>query len=200
MPENLSQVRKLTVRYGNMTKFSPLSVSAPHQDARRGGITQLSPPRHMGSVARGPMSRTQPAQTGEGILDARKAPYALLILRLTLGAMFLQHVMRIVFGFEPPDVSQLFALPAGVSPYALAWDTLIGLALLYGLWPRVAAIAGAATLSLAAITTHSAAAISPFAWQLPILWIAALLALALAGDGAFALVPSRLRSRTEHRA
>jgi putative oxidoreductase len=114
--------------------------------------------------------------------------------------MFLQHVLRIVFGYEPPDVSQLFALPAGVSPYALAWDILIGLALLYGLWPRVAAIAGAATLSVAAISAHGGAAISPFAWQLPILWIAALLAFALAGDGAFALVPSRLGSRTEHRA
>ena len=183
-----------------MAKSFPLSVSLPRQDARADGIAQPSPARRVGSAARGRITRTQPARTGDGILDARKAPYALLILRLTLGVMFLQHVIHIVFGYEPPDVSQLFGLPAGVSPYALAWDALIGLALLYGLWPRVAAIAGAATLSVAAITTHSATGISPFAWQLPILWIAALLAFALAGDGAFALVPSRLGFRTEPRA
>jgi putative oxidoreductase len=183
-----------------MAKLSPLSTSLPHKYASAGAIAKLSPARRVGSAARGPIARTEPGRTGNGILDAGKAPYALLILRLTLGAMFLQHVMRIVFGYESPDVSQLFALPAGVSGYALVWETLIGLALLYGLWPRVAAIAGAATLSVAAVSTHGAAAISPFAWQLPILWTAALLAFALAGDGAFALVPSRTGSRTEPRA
>ena len=180
-----------------MAKSPSLSVSLPTKDALVGGIGRISPARR---VARGGITWTQPAQTDDGILDARKAPYALLVLRLALGAMFLQHVMCIVFGYEPSDLSQLFGLPAGVSAYALAWDTLIGLALLYGVWPRVAAIAGAATLSVAAIATHSAIAISPFAWQLPILWIAALLAFALAGDGAFALVPSRFGSRTEHHA
>lgn len=117
------------------------------------------------------------------------APYALWILRLTVGAVFLQHVMRMVFGYESSDPSQLFALPPGVTPFAVLWEALVGLALIYGFWPRLAAVAGAATLSIATLASHAVA--QQYAWQMPILWIATLLAVALAGDGAFALVPSR---------
>jgi len=130
--------------------------------------------------------------------DGNWAPYALWALRLTVGAVFLQHVMRLVFGYEPADASQLFGLPPGVSPIAVAWEALVGLALIYGFWPRLAAIAGAATLTVATIAAHGSVA-SSYGWQMPILWIAALLACALAGDGAFALVPSRSAFRTETR-
>jgi len=161
--------------------------------------------RPSATPARSPGFRKRPDLPDTEILDIRTAPYALWVLRLTVGAVFLQHVMRMVFGYEPADPSQLFALPPGVSPFALAWDTAIGLALVYGLWPRVAAIAGAATLTMALIAAHGATALSSYGWQNPALWTAALLALALAGDGAFAVVPSRLRSsglafRREHRA
>ena len=134
-------------------------------------------------------------KTANGILDPRFAPYALWLVRLTVGAVFLQHVMRLVFGYEPADTSQLFALPAGVSPFAVGWEAIIGIALIYGLWPRLAAIAGAVTLTVATIVAHGATP-SPYGWQLPVLWIAALLAVALAGDGAFALVPSRFRAES----
>lgn len=118
------------------------------------------------------------------------ASYALWILRLTVGAAFLQHVMRMVFGYESADPAQLFALPPGVTPFAVVWEALVGLALIYGLWPRLAAVVGAVTLSVATLASHGAQ-VSQYAWQMPVLWIATLLALALAGDGAFALVPSR---------
>ncbi|HLY04800.1 MAG TPA: DoxX family protein [Rhizomicrobium sp.] len=132
------------------------------------------------------------------VAEAHWAPYALWALRLAIGAMFLQHVMRMVFGYEPADSSQLFALPPGISPFAVAWETGIGLALIYGLWPRVAAVAGAATLTIATTAAHGVTA-SPYGWQAPVLWIAALLTFALAGDGAFVLVPSRSGSRTGSR-
>jgi putative oxidoreductase len=137
-------------------------------------------------------------------LGTRIAPYALWVLRVAVGAVFLKHVMQIAFGYEPADISQLFGLPPGVSAFALAWETAIGLALVYGLWPRLAAIAGAATLTVAIIAPHGATAVSPYGWQNPVLWTAALLAVALAGDSAFTLAPSRLRSirsgsRTERR-
>lgn len=143
-------------------------------------------------------NRREPDQPTSGILDARLGPYALWLLRLTVGAVFLQHVMRLVFGYEPADATQLFGLPSGVSPFAVAWQATIGLALIYGLWPRLAAVAGAATLTVATIAAHGAAA-TAYGWQMPILWIAALLAFALAGDGAFVLVPSRSGFRTESR-
>ncbi|HEX3431542.1 MAG TPA: DoxX family protein [Rhizomicrobium sp.] len=165
-----------------------LSSGRPHAGAR--DTSQLPPSHAPAKSTLASFTRPRPEANDNDILDRKRAPFALLVLRVALGAMFLQHVMAIVFGYEPADVSKLFGLPAGVSPYALGWDTLIGLALLYGLWGRLAAIAGAATLSVAMIQAHSATAISPFGWQLPVFWIAALLAYALAGDGAYPLVPS----------
>lgn len=147
-----------------------------------------APPRTAKRPANWNSQNAVSARSG-GILDWRTAPYALWILRLIAGAVFLQHVMRMVFGYESADPSQLFALPPGVTPVAVVWEALVGLALIYGLWPRLAAVAGAATLSIAALASH---AVEPqYAWQMPVLWIAALLAVAFAGDGAFALVPSR---------
>lgn len=133
------------------------------------------------------------------MLDAQLAPYALWLLRLTVGAVFLQHVMRMIFAYEPADTTQLFALPPGVSPFAVAWEALIALALIYGFWPRLAAIAGAATLTVATVAAHGAP-MSAYGWQNPVLWVTALLAYALAGDGAFALIPSRLRFGAGRRA
>lgn len=149
-----------------------------------------APPRTAKRPANWSSQNAVAARSG-GILDSRTAPYALWILRLIAGAVFLQHVMRMVFGYESADPSQLFALPPGVTPVAVVWEALVGLALIYGLWPRLAAVAGAATLSIATVASHGAQ-VSQYAWQMPVLWIATLLALALAGDGAFALVPSRL--------
>src|SRR5207237_7285515 len=113
---------------------------------------------------------------GNDVLDARLAPYALWLLRVALGVFFLQHVMHAVFGYEPSSASQLFGLPPNVSAVALAWDALIALALLYGFWPRLAAIIGAATLTVA-MATHHAGAPLEFGWQHVALAIAALLAI-----------------------
>lgn len=178
----LSKPQKSTVRYGNMPQAAlprKTSVLAANSGSRLPRVTEVL---------------EQPAN---GILDPRFAPYALWLLRLTVGVVFLQHVMRLIFGYEPADTTQLFGLPSGVSPFAVAWQATIGLALIYGLWPRVAAVAGAATLTVAAIASHGAA--SPYGWQMPVLWIAASLAYALAGDGAFVLVPSRSVFHTELR-
>ena len=173
-----------------MASSSLFPLLSEKPDAGLRGVNQLAPSHLPAKGTLSSLTLTGPEANDNDILDRKRAPFALLVLRVALGAMFLQHVMGIVFGYEPADLSKLFGLPAGVSPYALAWDALIGLALLYGLWGRLAAIAGAATLSVAVIHAHSAAAMSPFGWQLPVFWIAALLAYALAGDGAYPLVPS----------
>jgi len=173
-----------------MASSSLLLLSPARSDAGLRSVNQAPSSRLPARGTPASVTLTVPEANDNDILDRKRAPFALLVLRVALGAMFLQHVMGIVFGYEPVDLSKLFGLPAGVSPYALAWDTLIGLALLYGLWGRLAALAGAATLSVAVIHAHSAIATSPFGWQLPVFWIAALLAYALAGDGAYPLVPS----------
>lgn len=168
----------MTNPFASPTSRPPLNISA----------ALLLPARRPAAI---PPARTSESGRAENdVLDERLAPYALWFLRLALGAFFLEHVMHVVFGYVPLSASQLFGLPPGSSWIALAWDTLIALALLYGLWPRLAAIAGAATLVVAVATHHSGVA-SEFGWQHVTLGIAALLAVALGGDGVLALVPSR---------
>ena len=120
-------------------------------------------------------------------------------MRLALGAVFLAHVRLNLFGYVPADITQMFGLPPGASGFAIAWEVLVAIALIIGVWPRAAALAGTATLFSGAVGAHAATTqtISQYGWQHPALWIAALIVLALSGDGAFALVPTALRIRKE---
>jgi putative oxidoreductase len=133
------------------------------------------------------------------MIDGRTASYAVWFLRLTLGAAFLEHVMRNLFGYVPPDIAQLFGLAPGVSPLAIASEALVAVALLLGIWPRAAALLGAATLLGATAGASATVTDSAFGWLHPVLWIAALAAFALMGDGAFAIVPTPSRLRAEAR-
>jgi putative oxidoreductase len=159
-----------------------------------GAPSHRSPPRAVGRTTFAHQPRTRLGQT-EAVRDrasqAGTAPYALWVLRLALGGVFLAHVMGIVFGYVPTDASQLFGLPPGVSPWALAWDTLLGLALIYGFWPRAVALLSAATLAPAAFGPSSA-----FGWHYAPMWIAGLIGFAVAGDGAFALIPTLVRKES----
>src|SRR5437868_15475146 len=103
-----------------MASSSLLLLSPARPDAGPHDLYPAPPPPAKGALAS--ITRAGPEANDNDILDGKRAPFALLVLRVALGAMFLQHVMGIVFGYVPPDVSQLFGLPAGVSPYALAWD------------------------------------------------------------------------------
>lgn len=119
--------------------------------------------------------------------------YGLWLLRLALGTVLLTHVMSPLFGYLPPDVAQLFALPPGVSPLVIAAEALAAVALLLGLWPRAAALLGAATL-LAGMVAGAGAVTDPvFGWAHPVPWSLALTAFALLGDGAFAVIPTPFR-------
>jgi putative oxidoreductase len=125
-----------------------------------------------------------------GVIDGQKAPYAVWLLRLTLGAAFLEHVMHNLFGYVPADIAQLIGLAPGVSPLVIAGEALAAVALLLGVWPRAAALLGALTLSVATVTASGAVTDNAFGWPHPVLWIAALVAFAFIGDGAFAIVPT----------
>jgi putative oxidoreductase len=132
-----------------------------------------------------------------GGIDRETAPYAVWFLRLTLGAAFLEHVMRNLFGYVPADIGQLIGLPAGVSPFAITSEALVAVALLLGIWPRAAALIGAATLFGATVGASGTITDSVFGWPHPFLWIGALIAFALIGDGAFTILPTPTRLRKE---
>lgn len=181
---------------------TPLTSALLHPALEPGGgaTVQKIPQRSLVRPAGSPksqVSRAEIAWSSKGIIDGQMAPYAVWLLRLTLGATFIEHVMRNLFGYVPPDIQQLFGLPPGVSPLAIASETLVAVGLLLGIWPRAAALLGAATLVGATAGSSGTVTSSVFGWPHPVLWIMALVAFALMGDGAFAIVPTPLRVRAE---
>jgi putative oxidoreductase len=123
------------------------------------------------------------------MIDSRTAPYAALALRLTLGALFLAHAWLKIFVFTPAGTAQFFGslgLPPALAYVTIVWEVAGAVALILGLWPRLAAIALIPVLLGAIVTVHGPAGFfftSPHGgWEFPALWI----------DGAFALRPTAI--------
>lgn len=128
------------------------------------------------------------------MIDTRTAPYAAFILRIALGVLFLAHAGLKIFVFTPAGAAQFFS-SLGLPP-ALAYLTILvevagGLALILGLYTRWASLALIPILLGAIVTVHGPAGFffnNPNGgWEYLALWIVALLAQALLGDGAYAL-------------
>ena len=132
------------------------------------------------------------------MIDSRTAPYAALVLRVTLGALFLAHASLKLFVFTPAGTAKFFGslgFPPELAYLVMTVEVLGGIALILGIWTRYAALAGIPILLGAIFTVHGAAGFfftnPKGGWEYPAFWAIALLAQALLGDGAFALRPSR---------
>ena len=128
------------------------------------------------------------------MIDQRTAPYAALLLRLSLGALFLIHAGLKLFVFTPAGTAQFFAslgLPPAMGYFVMAWEFAGGIALILGLWTRLAALCMIPDLLGAIALVHAHAGFfftdAGGGWEYPGLWVIALLALALTGDGKWAL-------------
>lgn len=128
------------------------------------------------------------------MIDARTAPYAALLLRVTLGILFLTHAGLKLFVFTPAGTAQFFGslgLPSALAYVTIAAEVLGGIALIIGLWTRVVAIALTPILLGAIFTVHGPAGFffdnAHGGWEYPAFWTIALVVQALLGDGAFAL-------------
>ncbi|ACP22918.1 hypothetical protein NGR_b14670 (plasmid) [Sinorhizobium fredii NGR234] len=131
------------------------------------------------------------------MIDPRTAPYAILILRVALGLLFLAHAGLKAFVFTPAGTAQFFAslgLPPALAYLTIALETVGGLALVAGFFARLAALALIPVLLGAIMTVHAAAGFfftNPNGgWEFPALWIVGLAAVVLAGDGALAIRPT----------
>jgi putative oxidoreductase len=134
------------------------------------------------------------------MIDTRTAPYAALILRLSLGILFLAHFGLKLFVFTPAGTAQFFqslGLPGGLAYVTMAAELLGAVALILGVYTRIVALALIPILLGAIATVHWSAGFfftNPNGgWEFPAFWIIGLLVLALAGDGAFALKPFQTR-------
>lgn len=129
--------------------------------------------------------------------DSRTAPYASLLLRLALGILFLAHFGLKFFVFTPAGTAKFFAslgLPGGLAYVTMAVELVGAIALILGIYTRIVAIVLIPILLGAIFTVHGPAGFfftNPNGgWEFPAFWIVGLLALALTGDGKYALKPT----------
>lgn len=134
------------------------------------------------------------------MIDTRTAPYAILVLRVGLGILFLAHAGLKLFVFTPAGTAEFFTslgLPGALAHVTIAWEIIGAAALILGLWPRIAAALMIPVLLGAIVTVHGAAGFffsNPNGgWEFPAFWALALAVVALAGDGAGTLKPSPVR-------
>jgi putative oxidoreductase len=132
------------------------------------------------------------------MIDSRTAPYAVLLLRVSLGVLFLAHASLKLFVFTPAGTAHFFGsvgLPPVLAYLVIAAEVAGGIALILGLWTRIAAIVLLPILLGAIFTVHGAAGFffnnANGGWEYPAFWSIALIVQALLGDGAYALRWSR---------
>ena len=127
------------------------------------------------------------------MINQRTAPYAALVLRVTLGVMFIAHSLILKhFMYTLPGTAQFFesiGLP-GALAYLTFWAELLGgIALVAGFATRWVSLAlipiliGATWVHIGNGWVFSAA---NGGWEYPVFLIAASLVQALLGDGKFA--------------
>ncbi|MBI5220829.1 MAG: DoxX family protein [Candidatus Liptonbacteria bacterium] len=122
----------------------------------------------------------------------RNADLALLLIRLGLAAIFLFH--GIAKAIDLSGTAQFFSvigLNAPIAYLVIVIETLGGLAMFLGVWPRVAGIALAITMLGAMITVKFAKGFGG-GWEFDLILFLAALAVALAGPGKYAIGKKKL--------
>jgi len=124
--------------------------------------------------------------------DSRNSDYAALVLRVSLGVMFIAHALLKYFVFTLPGTAQFFAslgLPGVLGYVTFAAELVGGILLIAGVRTRIVALALVPVL-LGATWAHAGNGwlfTSPNGgWEYPAFWTVALFVQALLGDGAFA--------------
>jgi putative oxidoreductase len=131
------------------------------------------------------------------MIDAATAPYAVLLLRLCLAAMFIAHAMLKVRVFTVPGTVKYFeslGLPGFVAYLTIAAELGGAAALILGIWPRYVALLLVPLILGTIVTVHGKNGWlftnKDGGWEYPAFWCAALLAVFLLGDGPLTLLAS----------
>lgn len=123
----------------------------------------------------------------------RTAPYAALLLRVSLGILFLAHGLMKVFVFTVPGTVGYFesiGYPGAFAYLVILAEVGGGLALIAGLWTRWMALAlipvmiGATLQHVGNGWVFSA---EGGGWEFPLFWLVMLVVQALLGSGAYAV-------------
>jgi len=137
------------------------------------------------------------------MVDDRTAGYAALLLRVVTGVLFLIHDAVKVFIFTPAGTAGFFGslgLPPSLAYLVIALEFIGGVALILGVWPRLIAVILVPLLLGTIFTVHGANGFlftnANGGWEYPAFWALAMVALALIGDGAYALLPTPIPNST----
>lgn len=132
------------------------------------------------------------------MIKDKSAPFAALVLRVSLGILFLAHVGLKLFVFGVPGFVGYFAslgLPAIAAYLTVALELVGGLALIFGVYASWIALPLAAEMFGTIVLLHGANGWlftnKGGGWEYPAFWALALVVLFLLGDGAYALRPAR---------
>lgn len=126
--------------------------------------------------------------------QASQADLAALLLRVSMGGLFLLHGGLKLFVFTPAGTAGFFAsigLPGPLAYLTIVAEILGGLALIAGVYTRWVSLALIPVMIGAAWFGHAASGFffsnAGGGWEYPAFWTVALLVQALLGDGAYAL-------------
>jgi putative oxidoreductase len=133
--------------------------------------------------------------------SSHTSPYAVLLLRVTLGAFFFIHGAIKLLVFAPAGTVRYFAslgLPPSLAYVIMTLELVGGIALIVGVWARIVALFMIAELIGTIVVTHAANGFlftnPKGGWEFPAFWIVMLVVFILLGDGPYALKPTRWRS------
>jgi len=136
------------------------------------------------------------------MIDSTRGSYAALLLRVSLGVLFLMHGLYLkVFVFGMAGATQAFAsmgLPAWFAWVVMLYETIGGIMLILGIYvPIVAALLGIHMLA-ATLLGHAGNGWlftnNGGGYEFPLFWAIACFALALLGPGAHAVMSERSRT------
>lgn len=129
------------------------------------------------------------------MIDAKLAPYGTLLLRVSMGVLFILHGVYVkAFVFGMAGTGKYFAslgLPDGFAWVVMLYETIGGLALILGVYTRWVAVFLGVHLLFAAYLGHGANGwlftAKGGGYEYPLFWAIACFTLALLGSGAHAL-------------
>jgi len=131
------------------------------------------------------------------MIKTATAPYAALILRVSLGILFLAHVGLKIFVFTIPGFVGFFAslgLPSILAYLVIVLELVGGVALILGIYAPWVALPLAAEMLGTIFLVHGANGWlftnKGGGWEYPAFWTVCLIVLYLLGDGAMALKPA----------
>lgn len=128
------------------------------------------------------------------MIDTRTAPYAALMLRVSLGLLFLAHAGLKFFVFTPAGTVGFFqslGLPAALAYVTILAEVIGALLLISGLFARYVSLALLPILIGAIVFVHAQNgwlfSNENGGWEFPAFWALALIVQSLLGSGAYAL-------------